>query len=99
MKIIILDGKNTLEDVVSVARYHSQVAFSDEYIQRVQKCRDFVDEFSKGGIPIYGVTTGLGDNWRKFIPEEDPGSISRGIISLPIPVLWESQSMKNVPEL
>ena len=80
MDRILLNGKNTLEDLDSVARNHGQVAFSDAYVQRVQKCRNFVDDFSKGGIPIYGVTTGLGDNWRKFIPGEERIHIQRNHI-------------------
>lgn len=71
MEQVTINGSNALSDVIAVARNHQQVVFSDRYVQRVRRCREQVDAFSKGGEAIYGITTGLGDNWRRFIPEED----------------------------
>lgn len=68
---VVLGGTVTLEDVVRVARQHAAVTFSPAYEERVKRCRAHVDQFSREGKAIYGLTTGLGDNWRKFIPEED----------------------------
>lgn len=39
-----------------------------------------VDRFSHEGKAIYGLTTGLGDNWKKFIPEKDRETIQRNNI-------------------
>lgn len=80
MRQITLGGTITIEDVVAVARYHSKVAFSQTYEQRVKRCRDHVDRFSREQTAIYGLTTGLGDNWRRFIPEEDRVVIQRNNI-------------------
>lgn len=80
MEKVILGGKNTLEQVVAVARYHAEVEFSEEYKNRVNKCREYVEKFSREGKAIYGITTGLGDNCRKFIPEEDRVKIQRNHI-------------------
>ena len=80
MEQIILGGKTTIDDLVAVSRYHAAVQFSADYQQRVQRCRDHVDRFSHEGQAIYGLTTGLGDNWRKFIPEEDRIIIQRNNI-------------------
>ena len=77
---VVLGGVVTLEDVVRVARHHAPVAFSDAYQERVKRCRAHVDQFSREGKAIYGLTTGLGDNWRKFIPEEDRVKIQRNHI-------------------
>lgn len=56
------------------------VAFSKEYEERVNHCRAHVDRFSHEGKAIYGLTTGLGDNWKKFIPEKDRETIQRNNI-------------------
>jgi len=80
MKPVILGGAVTIEDVVNVARYRAPVEFSQEYIDRVNRCRAHVDRFSREGKAIYGLTTGLGDNWKKFIPEEDRVIIQRNHI-------------------
>lgn len=80
MKNVILGGTVTVEDVVNVARYHAKVEFSPAYEERVNRCRAHVERFSKEGKAIYGLTTGLGDNWKKFIPEEDRVIIQRNNI-------------------
>ncbi len=80
MKKIILGEKITIEDVVNVSRFNYFVEFSEQYINRVEKCRKYVDKFSKQGQAIYGVTTGLGDNCTKFINESDREIIQRNNI-------------------
>ena len=80
MEPVILGGTATIEDVVRVARYNAPVSFSPEYEERVNRCRAHVDRFSREGKAIYGLTTGLGDNWKKFIPEEDRVIIQRNHI-------------------
>ncbi len=77
---VILGGKTTLDDVVAVARHHAEVEFSQEYKDRVLACRKLVDQISEAGEAVYGVTTGLGDNWRNFIPVEDRIIIQRNNI-------------------
>lgn len=80
MKKVILGERISINDVVNVSRYHYIVEFSEKYMERVTKCRRYVDEFSKQGQAIYGVTTGLGDNWNKFINEKDREIIQRNNI-------------------
>ena len=77
METVVLGKQTTVQDLVQVSRYHAKVAFSSEYEERVNRCRSHVDRFSREGKAIYGLTTGLGDNWRKFIPEEDRVIIQR----------------------
>ena len=74
---VTLGGTNTLEHIVAIARGHATVEFSAEYESRVNRCRAHVEQFSREGQAIYGLTTGLGDNWRKFIPEADRIEIGR----------------------
>ena len=80
MKTIILGGQVTIEDVVSVARGQAPVSFADAYCDRVKRCRDHVETFSKQEEAIYGITTGLGDNCRKFVPEAERIIIQRNHI-------------------
>ena len=80
MELVRLGGRNSLEQVVAVARYGAKVEFSAEYRARVNACRAHVERFSREGKAIYGITTGLGDNCRKFIPEEDRVKIQRNHI-------------------
>jgi len=80
MKKIILGGKVKIEDVLNVSRFNYVIEFSKEYIDRVERCRKFVDEFSKQRKAIYGITTGLGDNYTKFINESDRETIQRNNI-------------------
>lgn len=80
MNTVTLGGTATINDLVSVARFGAKVAFSKEYEERVNHCRAHVDCFSHEGKAIYGLTTGLGDNWKKFIPEKDRETIQRNNI-------------------
>lgn len=77
---VTLGGEITLEDVIQVARYQALVEFSPEYEERVLRCRAHVDRFSREGKAIYGLTTGLGDNWKKFVPEDARTKIQRNHI-------------------
>lgn len=94
MELVTLGGKNSLEQVVAVARYGAKVEFSAEYRARVNACRAHVERFSREGKAIYGITTGLGDNCRKFIPEEDRVKIQRTIF-WPIRFPWGSRSVRR----
>ena len=80
MNTVTLGGTASINDLVSVARFGAKVAFSKEYEERVNHCRAHVDRFSHEGKAIYGLTTGLGDNWKKFIPEKDRETIQRNNI-------------------
>ena len=80
MNTVTLGGTATINDLVSVARFGAKVAFSKEYEERVNHCRAHVDRFSHEGKAIYGLTTGLGGNRKKFIPEKDRETIQRNNI-------------------
>lgn len=77
---ITLGDEVSIKDVVNVSRYNYFVEFSEEYINKVNKCRRYVDKFSRDGQAIYGITTGLGDNCDKFINEEDREIVQRNTI-------------------
>jgi len=66
-----------IEEVVAVARYGAEVGFSEAYKDRVNKCRQLVDDLSAEETAIYGITTGLGENWKKKISLEDREIVQR----------------------
>ena len=70
IKEVILGGAVSLEDLIAVARYGAKVSFSAEYRNRVNKCRALVDKFVSENRRMYGITTGLGENVKRAIPEE-----------------------------
>ncbi len=80
MKTIVLGVNTTVDDVVAVARFGARVEFSEAYKERVNRCRAHVERFSREERAVYGLTTGLGDNWKQFIPEKDRTIIQRNNI-------------------
>ncbi|MEA4994803.1 MAG: aromatic amino acid ammonia-lyase [Oscillibacter sp.] len=80
MNSVIFGGNITVDDIVNIARGRAQAAFSEKFEARVNRCRAHVDRFGREEKAIYGLTTGLGDNWKKFIPEEGRTVIQRNHI-------------------
>lgn len=80
MGMVVLGNKINIEDVVNVARYGYEVDFSQDYIERVNRCRKLVEKFSDEERAMYGITTGLGDNYNKFISKEERSIIQRNSV-------------------
>jgi len=70
IKEVILDRELRLEDLVAVARFGARVSFSDNYKERVNRCRAQVEQLVREKRRMYGITTGLGENVKRGIPEE-----------------------------
>lgn len=68
---IVLGGGSTLYDLAMVARFGAKVSFDDGYRDRVKKSRALIQQFVEEKRPIYGVTTGLGENVKRVITEKD----------------------------
>jgi histidine ammonia-lyase len=59
---VIINGSNLkIEDVVRVARENERVELSEDAIERIKKCRNFLEEKIKQGEIMYGVNTGIGE--------------------------------------
>jgi histidine ammonia-lyase len=57
---IVLDGSSLrIRDVVRVARYYEEVALGDNARERVERCRNVLEELA-GSRVIYGINTGFG---------------------------------------
>ncbi len=80
IKEVVLGEEIGIEEVIAVARYNAKVVFSEKYIARAKACRRLVEKFSDEERVMYGITTGLGENWNKFIPKEDREIVQRNNI-------------------
>lgn len=68
METINLNGKNlTRADVVKVACSGATVALEPSQLVEVQKAADFIAHKVRSAEPIYGVTTGFGNNADRFL--------------------------------
>ena len=68
---VVLDGEILLNHLMAVARYGAKVSFGENYKRRVRECRQLVEKFVAENRRIYGVTTGLGENVKRVIPESE----------------------------
>ncbi len=68
--IITLDGENlTIEQIISVAKYKAKVKLKKHSIEKIKKCRAWVDKVVNNGTPIvYGLNTGFGSKANVTIP-------------------------------
>src|SRR5260370_37286756 len=59
---IMLSGSDlTATEVVAAARHGESVALAPEAITAMQQARAVVDEALQTGMPVYGLTTGVGE--------------------------------------
>src|SRR5210317_2186534 len=59
---IQITGKGiTIDDVVAVARQGKKVELHPEAIERIRKCRQFIEERIEAREIMYGVNTGIGE--------------------------------------
>ncbi|MFD2387485.1 histidine ammonia-lyase [Enterococcus rivorum] len=78
---IILDGKNlTLDQVVEVARNHTQVTISDHAVDAVKASRKIVDDIVASKKVTYGVNTGFGSLVKVSIPQEETRQLQENLI-------------------
>jgi histidine ammonia-lyase len=74
-------GSLTIEDVVDVARHGSKVELSPHAVEKVEKCRAWVDEVvGEGKLTVYGLTTGYGSLAEVNIPHDRLEALSRNMI-------------------
>src|SRR4029077_4723882 len=59
---IMLNGRDlTVTEVVAAARHGESVALAPDAITAMQQARAVVDEALQTGMPVYGLTTGVGE--------------------------------------
>jgi histidine ammonia-lyase len=80
MKVFI-DGENlTIEDVIAVARHEAEVEISRKTKEKVERCRQFLEEVVKKKRIAYGVTTGFGPLATVVIPLKNVKKLQSNLI-------------------
>jgi len=68
---ITLDGKSlNIDKLVNIARNNSQVQVSDTSLQKIKKCRQFLESKLAEGTVMYGINTGIGEFSETRLPDE-----------------------------
>jgi histidine ammonia-lyase len=71
---VVLTGRSlTVDDVVAVARRDVRVEFADEALEAMEQASLLADHLFDRGLPVYGLTTGLGAQKRTSLRRDDEG--------------------------
>ncbi|MSX69603.1 MAG: histidine ammonia-lyase, partial [Actinobacteria bacterium] len=80
-KTVVLNTSGvSFQDVIDVARYGAKVEISDEAKKAIDASRKYIDDYTKGGKAIYGVSTGFGALADKFIEPGDRVQLQKSLI-------------------
>ncbi len=78
---IVLNGSDfLLEDLVDIARNNVGIKISVKSESRINKARELIDKWVKGGERIYGVTTGFGALSEVTISLQDTKKLQKKIL-------------------
>ena len=78
--VVLDDCMIELEQFMAVVRFGAELEFAPGFCERVRKNRRLVERFLEEERPVYGVTTGFGENVRYAIPKEDARALQRNIV-------------------
>ncbi|WP_373525985.1 histidine ammonia-lyase [Nostoc sp.] len=80
--VVVGDRYLTIEEVISVARYGTQVRLTDkeETLANIQASCDFIHHAVASGNPIYGVTTGFGGMANVVISPESAALLQNNLM-------------------
>ncbi len=80
-KTVVLNTSGvSFQDVMDVARYGAKVEISDQAKKAIDASRKYIDDYTKGGKAIYGVSTGFGALADKFIEPGDRVQLQKSLI-------------------
>lgn len=78
---IVLDGSNlTIEKLVAIARHGEKVGLAPEAVERIDICRDLLEEKIQANEIMYGVNTGIGEFSEVVLDEEQTKQFQRYLI-------------------
>ncbi len=81
--MIAIDGRHlTLADVEAVARHRARVELSADPAvrERIERCVRMKDAIIEKGVPVYGVTTGVGDSVHVQIAHDRAKALQRNLM-------------------
>lgn len=71
----------TIERVGEILDRHIPIALSQDAVQRIVRCREYLDsKTEESNDPIYGVTTGFGSLCNISISAEDLGTLQKNLV-------------------
>jgi histidine ammonia-lyase len=98
---IILTGKNlTIENIVAVARHNEKVELHPDAVERVNRCRAFLEQRLVAREIMYGTNTGIGEFSEIVLTDEQVQQFQRYLIynhaagiGEPCPIEWVRAAM------
>ncbi len=80
-ELVIITGADlTIEDVVSVARFHAKVELAPDAKKRIEDSKKIVNDIVESGVPTYGISTGFGELSTVAISKDQNGALQRNLI-------------------
>ncbi len=96
MQEIIIDGNSlSLEMVQQVACEFRPIRLSQNSIEKVTKCRAYVDKIIANGDVVYGLTTGFGKFSTVSVPKENIADLQLNLIRSHATSIGEPYSMQQ----
>jgi histidine ammonia-lyase len=80
MSYIITGEKMTVDDVVAVARRHEKAELHPEAVNRIRKCRGFIEQRIEAREIMYGVNTGIGEFSEVVLTDEQVKDFQKYLI-------------------
>ncbi|MDD3632643.1 MAG: histidine ammonia-lyase [Candidatus Cloacimonetes bacterium] len=81
MSTIYIDGNSlNLEEIEEVAFKHTPIALTETSIQKVKKCREYVEKIIEKGDRVYGLNTGFGKLSSVAIPKDNINELQINLI-------------------
>ncbi|RPH96598.1 aromatic amino acid lyase [candidate division KSB1 bacterium] len=98
---LVISGKNLkIEDVVNVARGEEKVELHADAVQRIRRCREFLQKKVAAHEMMYGVNTGIGELSEVALTDEQTKEFQKYLvynhaagIGDPMPVEWVRAAM------
>jgi histidine ammonia-lyase len=78
--ILIYGDTLTFEDIVNVAKNKAKVSLTPQSIDKVNKCRKYVEKIISEGKTVYGLTTGFGKFSNVSISAENIDELQENLI-------------------
>lgn len=74
-------GPLTYEQIEQVIEQGMQLKLSDAAVERIEKCRNYLDnKVKESAVPLYGITTGFGSLCDRNISSEDLSTLQENLV-------------------